>query len=264
VALTHPWLQKLPRPAVIAHRGASLDAPENTLAAFELAVEFGADAIELDVKLCASGEPVVIHDRSVGRTSNGTGEVSSLPLSVLKTLDAGSWFDAEFAGEGLPTLDDVFRRVGREILINVELTNYQRPLDGLPDAVAEVVRSRGMETRVWFSSFNPFSLRRIRRLLPEAPVGLLLTRGGEQAVVRRLASWITPYDAVHPEYSELSESYIHRLQRKGLPVYTYTVNDPAEIRRVVRIGVEGVITDDPTLARRVVRSLADADEMAEN
>lgn len=262
--MTHPWLQQLPRPAIIAHRGASLGAPENTLAAFELAVELGADAIELDVKLCATGEPVVIHDRSIDRTTNGAGEVRKLPLSVLKALDAGSWFDAEFAGEGVPTLDDVFRRVGREIAINVELTNYQQPFDGLSEAVAEVVRSRGMEARVWFSSFNPFSLRRIRRLVPEAPVGLLLTRGGEQSLLRRIVRWITPYDAVHPEFAELSEGYVRRLQRKGLPVFTYTVNDPAEIKRVVRLGVDGVITDDPTLAGRVVRSLADADEMAEN
>jgi glycerophosphoryl diester phosphodiesterase len=262
--LAHLWFQKLPRPAIIAHRGASLNAPENTLAAFALAVQQGADAIELDVKLCATGEPVVIHDRTVDRTTNGTGEVARLSLSALKELDAGSWFDAEFAGERLPTLDEVFRRVGRDTLINVELTNYQRPLDGLPKAVAGVVRDRGLEARVWFSSFNLISLRRIRRLLPDTPGGLLLVRGGERPFIRRVAAWITPYDAVHPEFSDLSEDYIRRIHLEGRPVFTYTVNDPEDIRRTAAMGVDGIFTDDPTVARLVVRSLADADEMAEN
>lgn len=262
--MAHLWFQKLSRPAIIAHRGASLDAPENSLAAFELAVKQGADAIELDVMLCATGEPIVIHDPTVNRTTNGTGEVARLSLSALKELDAGSWFDAEFAGERLPTLDEVFRRVGRDILINVELKNYQRPLDGLPGAVAGVVRERGLEARVWFSSFNPIGLRRIRRLLPDSPGGLLLTRGGERPFIRRAAAWITRYDAVHPEFSDLSEDYVRRLHLEGLPVFTYTVNDPGDIRRTAAMGVDGIITDNPTLARRVVRSLADADEMAEN
>jgi glycerophosphoryl diester phosphodiesterase len=262
--LAHPWFKKLPKTAVIAHRGASKDAPENTLSAFELAVSQGADAIELDVKLCATGEPVVIHDRTVNRTTNGSGEVGSLALARLKELDAGSWFDREFAGEAIPTLDEVFRRVGRRILINVELTNYRQPFDRLPEAVARVVQNREMETRVWFSSFNPISLRRIRRLLPDAPVGLLLVRGGERKFIRRIAGWIARYDAVHPEYSDLHEEYVRRLHQDGMPVFSYTVNDPGDIRRTAAMGADGVITDDPPLARRVIRSLADADELAEN
>ena len=259
----HPWFEKLPKPVVIAHRGASRDAPENTLAAFELAVRQDADAIELDVKLCATGEPVVIHDRTVDRTTNGTGEVGSLSLSALRELDAGSWFDSEYAGERLPTLDEVFRRVGQNIVINVELTNYQNPLDGLPEAVAEVVRKRRMESRVWFSSFNPISLRKIRRLVPDSPVGLLLARGGRKRVVRAIAGWITRYEAVHPEFTDLTTAYVEAIHHGGRPVFPYTINDPEDIRRTLEMGVDGVITDDPTLARRAVRSAADSDERLE-
>ncbi|HBY09528.1 MAG TPA: glycerophosphodiester phosphodiesterase, partial [Chloroflexi bacterium] len=122
----------LPRPAIFAHRGASAYAPENTLAAFKLAVDQGADAIELDAKLCADGQIIVIHDQTVERTSNGAGKVADLPLSALQELDAGSWFGLEFKGEPIPTLDEVFEAVGQKIFINIELTNYASPRDLLP------------------------------------------------------------------------------------------------------------------------------------
>jgi glycerophosphoryl diester phosphodiesterase len=239
-----------------------MDAPENTLAAFELAVSQGANAIELDVKLCGSGEPVVIHDRTVDRTTNGTGEVGSLSLSALKALDAGSWFDSEFAGEGVPTLDEVFRRVGQDTLINVELTNYQKLFDRLPEAVAEVVHERRVAGRVWFSSFNPISLRRIRQLLPGTPVGLLLVRGGRRRLMRAFTGALTPYDAVHPEFSDLNQTYVDEIHRSGRAVFPYTINDPDEIRQAFNLGVDGVITDVPVPARRSIP--IDSDERSVN
>ena len=114
-------------PLVIAHRGASMYAPENTLAAFELAIEMGADAIELDTMLTADGIPIVIHDHSLDRTTDGIGSVSSKTVAELKLLDAGSAFDIRFAGERIPTLEEVFSAVGKKIMINVELKNYVSP-----------------------------------------------------------------------------------------------------------------------------------------
>src|SRR5690348_16428729 len=108
-------LESLPHPIVFAHRGASAYAPENTLAAFELALEQGAAAIEFDVKLSADGHIVVIHDRTVERTSDGSGRVNRLPLAALQKLDAGSWFSAEFRGAKIPTLDEVFETVGKKL-----------------------------------------------------------------------------------------------------------------------------------------------------
>ena len=105
--------QLLPRPTIFAHRGASIYAPENTIAAFELAVEQQADGIELDAKLCADGQIVVFHDQTVDRTSDGSGKVLDLSLAALKELDAGSWFGENFAGQAIPTLEEVFEAVGR-------------------------------------------------------------------------------------------------------------------------------------------------------
>ena len=115
-----------PRPFIFAHRGASSHAPENTLAAFELAIQQNADGIELDVKLTADGHVVAIHDATVDRTTGARGRVKDLPLTDLRSLDAGSFFAPNFKAEKIPTLEDVFEAVGRRTLINVELTLYSR------------------------------------------------------------------------------------------------------------------------------------------
>ncbi|MFN2146831.1 MAG: glycerophosphodiester phosphodiesterase, partial [Anaerolineales bacterium] len=118
-------------PLVIAHRGASAFAPENTLSAFTLAVKQGADAIELDAKLTADGRVVVYHDLTLDRTTSGKGKLAEKSLAELKRLDAGSFMGQEFRGERIPTLDEVFETVGDTLLINVELTNYGSVLDRL-------------------------------------------------------------------------------------------------------------------------------------
>ena len=133
-------LDSLPQPVIFAHRGASAHAPENTLAAFELALAQQADALELDVKLSADGHVVVIHDATVDRTTNGHGRVRDLSLADLKKLDAGSFFSQAFAGENIPTLDEVFESFGKRTFINVELTNYSTPGDALVESVCMLVK----------------------------------------------------------------------------------------------------------------------------
>jgi len=132
-------LAQLPKPTLFAHRGASAYAPENTLAAFTLAIHQNADAIELDAKLSADGEVVVIHDQTVDRTTDGVGKVNELVLAALKELDAGEKYDESFRGERIPTLDEVLESIGQKIFINIELTNYASPKDDLPLKVAEIV-----------------------------------------------------------------------------------------------------------------------------
>ncbi len=151
-------LNQLKKPLIIAHRGASAFAPENTLAAFRLAVELGADGIELDAKLSADGEVMVIHDQTVDRTTGGHGAVRELSLAQLKQLDGGHFKDVQYTGEPIPTLDEVFTEVGPRTLINVELTNYVSPLDALPDLVADLVIHHGLQDHVFFSSFHPLNL----------------------------------------------------------------------------------------------------------
>lgn len=243
----------LPRHTLFGHRGASAHAPENTLAAFRLALEHGADAIELDAKLSADGFVVVIHDQTVDRTTNGHGKVNELTLNELKKLDAGSYFDVAFRGEPLPTLEDVLTAVGRHTYINVELTNYASPLDSLPEKVAELVRRHELVSRVMFSSFNPVALRRVHKALPETPIGLLAFPRRAGALARSWAGrMLVPQQALHPELGDVTErlvAYAHNTRRR---IHVYTVNDPADIRRLFAMGVDGVFTDDPRLARSVI------------
>lgn len=157
----------------VAHQGASAVAPPNTLAAFRKAAELGADGVELDVHLSADGAAVVIHDFTVDRTSDGRGRVADLPLAALKELDAGSWFDPRYASEPIPTLNEVFEAVGRELMINIELKLLPRGGRGLAAEVVSLVKRHGLANRVLISSFNLSALRRVRRLEPQLPLGLL-------------------------------------------------------------------------------------------
>lgn len=243
---------QLPRPTIFAHRGSSAHAPENTLAAFDLAVSQAADAIELDAKLCGDGHVVVIHDQSVERTTDGDGKVFNLPLAALKELDAGSWFGVEFKRERIPTLEEVFETVGRKIFINVEITNYASPRDQLPEKIADLVRQHGLEKQVLFSSFNPLALRSARRLLPEVPIGLLALPGFPGVWARsRVGGWILPYEALHPELQDTDANLIQRHHEKDQRVHAWTVNAPEDLKRLFQIGVDGIFTDDPSLARKI-------------
>ena len=239
-------------PIIFAHRGASNYAPENTLAAFELAARQGAPAIELDAMLSADEAVVVIHDATVERTTDGHGKVRELPLAVLKKLDAGSSFDFAFRGEPIPTLDEVFEAVGGRVYINIELKNYAAPLDPLPARAAEVVRRHRQERGVLFSSFNPLALRRIRRLLPECPIGLLALPGSAGAWARSWMGRLLPYQALHPEVSDATPELIQAAHRRGQQVNVWTVDQEAQIQQLIRQGADGIITNDPPLALRAL------------
>ena len=127
-------------PIVFAHRGDEAHAPENTLSAFKQAVEKGTDGIEFDVKLTADGQVVVLHDQSVDRTTNGTGNVAKLSFAALRELDAGKQFPGQFPGEKIPTLDEVFETVGKRVYMNIELKNYSTPFDLLVPKVTDIIK----------------------------------------------------------------------------------------------------------------------------
>lgn len=232
-------------PLVIAHRGASAYAPENTLSAFRLAAEQGAHAVELDAKLSADGEVMVIHDQTVDRTTGGHGAVRQLTLSELKQLEAGSFFKPEFAGEPIPTLAEVFEAVGQRLLINVELTNYASPGDDLVDKVVALVRRFRLEERVIFSSFHPHNLMRAKRLLPETPVAILaLPKGAGWWARSFFLRGVSP-EFVNPYFSDCSPAYLAKETRRSRRVNPWTVNDPAVMHKLVVNGATGLITDDP-------------------
>lgn len=242
--------QSLPRPTIYAHRGASAYAPENTLAAFQLALRQSADAVELDAKLSADGQVVVIHDQTVDRTTDGQGKVSQLTLRQLKELDAGSHFDASFRGEQIPTLEEVFEAVGRHTMINVELTNYASIFDSLPDEAVKQVRRHNLEKRVMFSSFNPRALLRARKLSPEIPIALLALPGPGGSWARSWLGCLLAYRALHPEVRDVTPQLVASVHKRGCLVNVYTVNQVETMDRLLSMQVDGIFTDDPVLARQ--------------
>jgi glycerophosphoryl diester phosphodiesterase len=167
------FLQPRSQPLVIAHRGSSAYAPENTLAAFQLAAEQQADAIELDVDLTRDGHVVVMHDAAIDRTTDGSGYVGDLTLTEIRQADAGAWKDAAFKGERVPLLEEVLEAVGQQLLINVEIKDRSLLGNGLEAQVAALIAKHNLIDRVLISSFNPFSLRRVKRSDARLACGLL-------------------------------------------------------------------------------------------
>ena len=244
-------MRNWPHPLVFAHRGASAHAPENTLAAFELALAHGANGVELDVKLSADGEVVVIHDATIDRTTGEKGHVSKLTLAALRELDAGSFFSEEFRGEKIPTLAEVFETIGRRTLINVELTNYATPRDGLANKVCDLVKRFGLEERILFSSFLSSNLKRTRGLLPDVPRGLLALGGWMGWWARSFGFNFGDYQALHPNLEDVSPRQVARVHRLKRRVLVWTVNTSDDMRRLISWGVDGIFTDEPKLATEV-------------
>jgi glycerophosphoryl diester phosphodiesterase len=245
-------LTDLPALAIIAHRGASAHAPENTLAAFELAAVQGADAVELDAKLSADGHVVVIHDQTVERTTNAQGRVTRMKLADLRSLDAGSFFSDQYNGEKIPTLDEVFETIGKKLSINVELTNYATPGDALVEKVVELVKRHGLQKRVLFSSFLPHNLSKAASLLPEVPRGLLAWKGWLGWWARSFGFAFGEYQALHPHLSDVSPEQVQRVHRLKRRIHVWTVNLADDMRRLAGWGVDAIFTDDPELACRTL------------
>ena len=246
---------ELNRPTIFAHRGASAYAPENTLAAFELAVDQGADAIELDAKLSSDGQVVVIHDDTVDRTTNGTGRVNSLSLSDLASLDAGSRFSSIFPSQKIPALDDVFEAVGNRIFINVELTNYSSPRDDLPGKVISLVQKHHLERSVLLSSFNIIALIQARNLHPDIALGFLTQRGEAQAALRTKLFRFGPSLALHPIGYDITPQLLQTAQHSRCRVHTYTIDRPEDMQQLFAMSVDGIFTNDPVLAKKVLADL---------
>ena len=222
------------RPLIIGHRGAAADAPENTLAAFTLALAQGADGVELDVQLCADGVPIIIHDTTVDRTCDGTGRVADLSLAELRLLTIDN-------DHPIPTLDDLFATFGRRTLYNVELKVLGRGGDALAAAVARAIAAHGVAEQVLISSFSPFTLRAARRHLPPGvPLALLRERRATRAAHALLRA-----AADHPHHPLIDESLMAWARWRGLRVNAWTVDDPAEARRLLQLGVHGIITNRP-------------------
>ena len=234
------------RPILIAHRGGSLEAPENTLGAFRHAIEIGMKYVELDVQMTRDGEMVVIHDETVDRTTDGTGAVQGHRFNDLRRLDAGFRFGPEWAGERIPTLREVLELcVDNGVGVVVELKSpHLNP--GIEEKVAALVGemwTRGAEN-IWCISFDHEAIRRMRRLDGALMLGYLFPPGAEEfAVADDTVQAVCPYFGScldHPEQVEMA----HRL---GKFVFVYTVDREEDMRRLVEVGVDGMVSDKPSV-----------------
>lgn len=242
------------RPLNFAHRGASFEAPENTLAAFLLAAELGADGIELDVQLSKDGETAVIHEFSLEASTDGHGLVRERTMAELQELDAGSWFDPVFAGQQIPTLQEVVEAVGQQMLLNIELKTASLQDSHLAKAVVRIIEENHLSDRVVVSSFNHLVLRTVRKLNPKIPLGLLASRDMPLPLRRTwLRPWIRP-EALHPSYEMIDANYAHWAKERGYRIHTWTVDDPGTMWQMMRLGVDMIITNRPDLLGQVLRS----------
>lgn len=243
------------RPLIIAHRGASAHAPENTLAAFEIAIEQQADLIEIDTKLSADQQVVAVHDQTINRTTDGSGRVADLTYDTIRKFNASYKFLDQYPDEYIPTLDEVIERCIGRIQFNIELGNYLTPFDQLATKVSRTINHYKLQEAVIVSSFHPIPLRKFHALSPEVPIGFLARKGWQGFLSRGwLGRTLVHYDALHTEKSDITPGLINISVKFGYPVHAFSVNEPREMERLIRLGVDGLITDDPLLARSVVDS----------
>jgi glycerophosphoryl diester phosphodiesterase len=232
---------------ILAHRGASGCAPENTLAAFELAMQQGADGVELDVQLTQDGHLVVIHDETLDRTTDGSGWVKDHTLAQIKALDA-SQGHSEYPQQRVPTLEEVFNLLSDTgMMINVEIKDSVVAYPGIVEKVLAVIDQRDWEYRVIVSSFNHLTLARIRQIGSLVSTGVLFQDVLYEPWNYAHQIWAT---ALHPHYLYVDgvAGLIDEAHNCLLEVNTWTVNDPADMDRMLARGVDGLITNYPAVA----------------
>jgi glycerophosphoryl diester phosphodiesterase len=246
------WTGKFPI-MVIAHRGFSGAAPENTLIAFRKGIEVGSDMIELDVHLSRDGEIVVIHDETLERTTNGKGMVVDHILQELKKLDAGSSFRLTFAGERIPTLKEALDLAKGRVPINIEIknpTHGKYTIAELTERVLREVNQAGMMDRVIFSSFNPAALEWIGRKEPRAGGAFLFHRPWN---FLRDIPGSREYEVLNLRNIHLTREKVAEIKKAGKIINVYTVNTDEEMKQFVDWGVDGIITNHPDRLLKILQ-----------
>lgn len=225
---------------VVAHRGASVEQPENTITAFEAAIDAGADAVEFDVRMTADGHAVVMHDPDVSRTTDGRGLVAEMTLEENRTL-------------GVPTLDEALRCLSGRAAVDIEIKNLPGEPDFTPyrepavEATLAALDSVGFSGQVIVSSFNPASIAHSRALRPEVPTGLLTEYevDAEEALMRATSlghPWVLPFVL---KVLEASDGFVDRVHAGGALLGVWIADDPDTARRLFELGADAVATNDP-------------------
>jgi glycerophosphoryl diester phosphodiesterase len=243
------------RNLVVAHRGASLTEPENTVVAFEAAIRAGADAIELDVRLTADGIPVILHDPDVSSTTDGAGLVHTLALDEVKRLDASGGWPGH---QEIPTLDEALEAIGADgrVAVDLEIKNipgepaFDSPDEGVLRATLRALEDAAFPGPILISSFNWITIERSKELAPDVPTGFLSVGAMDPHATLVYARQFG-HDFVLPQSTallEAGEGFVEEAHRQGVRVGTWTVDDEGDLARLFGWGVDAVASNDPTLA----------------
>ncbi|MDO8518558.1 MAG: glycerophosphodiester phosphodiesterase family protein [Deltaproteobacteria bacterium] len=235
------------KPLIIAHRGASREAPENTMKAFRLASEHGADGLELDVFLSADGSLVVTHDDNLRRLTGHNLETKKLTFAQLRELDFGQ-------GEKIPLLSEVFEAFGEKFkVINVEIKSTGFLTNGVEKKLVELIRKFRLEEKIYVSSFNPLHIIRTKRLAPELKTGYLISPALKHWLARRMV-FIRNSGAstINLDYHWADETRLSGYQTLGKEIWVWTVDDPDEMKKWIARGVAAIITNYPERLKKIL------------
>lgn len=229
---------------VIAHRGFAGVAPENTLVAFQQALEIGVDMVELDVQLSQDGHPVVIHDETVNRTTNGTGWVNEMSLAELRGLQIADHRAIESVT--IPTLHEVIACVKAfpSVRMNIELKTDLIDYPGIEALVNAIVRQTSMQDRVIFSSFNHHTLRRLKQISPDSKIACLFDANSMSEQPWQYAQQIGA-EAIHVHLLSVTTQLVDACHGHGMGLRVYTVNQTSDMQRLIELGIDGIFTDYP-------------------
>ena len=249
---------------VISHRGANKQAPQNTIPAFKKSIEIGVDGFETDIHLTSDGVPVVCHNYTIDETSNGQGEVRSKTLEELRTYDFGSYFHEKFKGTKLPTLEE-FLALCETADIEIMNIEIKPPLDGNMEIVEKTinaVKEHGLFKKLLISSFDSNVLIECKRVDPECKTGFLYAPNKSFFYKKMLFGYVSfakkiQADYLHPHYYTVTKRYVEKLHENGIGINVWTVNKPEVVNKLLKMGVDGIITDVPQLVNELVERFED-------
>ncbi|MEA1911975.1 MAG: glycerophosphodiester phosphodiesterase family protein, partial [Spirochaetota bacterium] len=243
-------------PLLFGHRGCSKLAPENTLAAFQEVLDNNIPGLELDVHLCKSGEIVVCHDLNLKRTTGCDSLISETSLDDIKKLDAGSWFDKSFAGEKIPTLDEVFKLMGTRVYYDIEIKHRNKHYGELEKKLTAKIKEWKFENRVIISSFNPIAILGIRKEAPMLNTAVIYTKWKELPWYLRTGGgkYICKPNILKPTRHQINPRTMFINKKiEGYPVITWTEDDIEKAEKYINMGVDGIVTNVPENMLDMVR-----------
>ena len=239
---------------IIAHRGASAYFPENTLPSFEGAIAMGADMVELDVQLTSDKEVVVFHDEKISRCTNGRGRIVDHTLVELKKLDAGSWFSKDFQNTRIPTLAEALSVCKNKIAVNIEIKTEavgKMFFGGIEEKCLKIVEQAGMREHVVFSSFDPRAIMHLKQIDNTVTAAVLFEKKHYGSKLPSDIIDSVGADAFNCSGSEFNKKWLADVKLNNIPVNIYTVDDPRNMRRFLKIRVSGIFTNKPDILKRV-------------